>query len=332
MEKKMMVSVIVPVYKAEKFIAKCIESILGQTYKNLELILVDDGSPDRSGEICDEYAAKDNRIRVIHTDNHGVSHARNTGLDRATGEYVCFVDSDDWVSPDYIQNLIPEQGEDLVHGGYVHMAKGEMTKKAFFQAHTASRSQWRENFEENWSQGALMAPWGNSYKRAILEEHHIRFPTDLDIAEDMVFNLEYLIHCELVRYHEQCDYFYRVDNGDSLMNRHHECRTRGLIEGTQAKERIAGKPEYHIRWQEWGVALAHHRKWKKLSKGSQKKTVIRCLKKTYRTPYFRESIPFIRKHGTLDEKVETFFMNRFLHPMYPGFYKIIAGLSRLKRR
>lgn len=332
MEKKKIVSVIVPVYKAESFIGKCIESILGQTYRDLELILVDDGSPDRSGAICDEYAAKDERICVIHTSNHGVSHARNTGLDRATGEYVCFVDSDDWIAPNYIQNLLPEQGEDLVHGGYVRMANGVMIEKVFIQAHTTNRSQWKENFEENWLKGALMAPWGNSYKRAIIEKHHIRFHTDIDIAEDTVFNLEYLIHCDQVRYHEQCDYFYKTDNGDSLMNRHHECRTRGLIEVTQAMERLTGKPEYRIRWHEWGLALAHHRKWLKLSKGAKKRTVIRCLKDTYRNRYFRESIPFIRKNGTLDEKVETFFMNRFFHPMYPGFYKILVGLSRLKRR
>ena len=331
MGKEKMVSVIVPVYKAEQFIAKCIESILSQTYGNLELILVDDGSPDRSGAICDEYAAKDERIRVLHTANQGPSCARNTGIDHAKGEYLVFVDSDDWVTPVYIQNLIPEQGEDLVHGGYVRTVNGEMTQKVFFPAHTTDRTQWRDNFGVNWSGGALMAPWGNSYKREIIEKHNIRFHTDIDIAEDMIFNLEYLIHCDLVRYHGQCDYFYRADNSDSLMNRHHDCRTQGLERAAQIKERLTGKPEYHIRWQEWGNAVAHHRKWLKLSKGAEKRTVLRCLKDTYRNRYFRESIPFIRKYGTLDEKVETFFMNRFLHPLYPGCYKILASLGRLKR-
>ena len=327
-----MVSVIVPVYKAEGFIVKCIESILSQTYGDLELILVDDGSPDRSGEICDGYAAKDKRIRVLHTENRGVSNARNTGLDNATGEYVFFVDSDDWLSSRYIENLLPKHGEDLVHGGYIRIVNGEESGKVFFPAHTTDRSQWRDHFEEQWSKGALMAPWGNSFKRAIIEQHRIRFSTDLDIAEDMIFNLTYLLHCEQVRYIEQCDYFYQTDNGNSLMNRHHDCRTRGLMMATQTKEKLSGKPEYHIRWTEWGLAVMHHRKWLKGSKGKKRTIIAQCLKETYRNCYFRESIPFIRKHGTLDEKVETFFMNRFFHPMYPGCYKILVGISRLKRR
>ena len=91
------ISIIVPVYQAEKYISKCIESIVNQTYKNLEIILVDDGSTDRSGEICDEYGKKDNRIVVVHNKNKGVSVARNCGLDIATGDYITFVDSDDYI-------------------------------------------------------------------------------------------------------------------------------------------------------------------------------------------------------------------------------------------
>ena len=92
------VSVIVPVYKVENVLHYCIDSILNQTYKNFELILVDDGSPDNSGKICDEYAKKDNRIKVIYKENGGVSSARNCGIDAAKGKYVCFVDSDDYVN------------------------------------------------------------------------------------------------------------------------------------------------------------------------------------------------------------------------------------------
>lgn len=92
-------SVIVPVYKAEKYLHRCVESILTQTFTDFEILLIDDGSPDRSGEICDEYAKKDSRIKVFHKLNGGASDARNVGLDNAQGEYVCFVDSDDVVDP-----------------------------------------------------------------------------------------------------------------------------------------------------------------------------------------------------------------------------------------
>lgn len=103
--KKDLISVIVPIYKVEKYLNTCVDSIIAQTYKNLEIILVDDGSPDNCGRICDEYALKDSRIKVIHQQNGGLSAARNAGLDVATGEYIGFVDSDDYIAPDMYEKL-----------------------------------------------------------------------------------------------------------------------------------------------------------------------------------------------------------------------------------
>lgn len=100
-----LISVIVPVYNVEKYLPRCVDSILGQTYANLEIILVDDGSPDSSGAICDEYAAKDRRIKIIHKKNGGLSDARNVAIDIAKGEYITFVDSDDYVASDYVETL-----------------------------------------------------------------------------------------------------------------------------------------------------------------------------------------------------------------------------------
>lgn len=105
-ESKLKVSVIVPIYNVEKYLKKCIKSIIGQTYENIEIILVEDGSPDNSSEICDEFAKMDKRIKVIHKKNEGVSAARNSGLDVATGDYVCFVDGDDYVMPDYVEYML----------------------------------------------------------------------------------------------------------------------------------------------------------------------------------------------------------------------------------
>ena len=95
-----MISVIVPIYKVEPYLHRCVDSILAQTYQNIEVILVDDGSPDSCPEICDEYAAQDERIKVIHKANGGLSSARNAGLDAASGDWVSFIDSDDWIEPD----------------------------------------------------------------------------------------------------------------------------------------------------------------------------------------------------------------------------------------
>ncbi len=101
-----LISIIVPVYKVEPFLSRCVDSIIGQTFSNFELILVDDGSPDRCGEICDRYGTMDSRIQVIHKENGGLSDARNAGLEAARGDYICFVDSDDWVSPQYLEILL----------------------------------------------------------------------------------------------------------------------------------------------------------------------------------------------------------------------------------
>ncbi len=106
-----MISIIVPVYKDEPYLRQCVDSILNQTYRDIEVLLIDDGSPDRCGEICDEFAKKDQRIRVFHTENKGLSAARNLGLREAKGEYIGFVDSDDWIEPDMYEVLLKRMQE-----------------------------------------------------------------------------------------------------------------------------------------------------------------------------------------------------------------------------
>ena len=139
-EKKILISVIVPVYKVEQYLSKCIDSIIHQTYQHLEIILVDDGSPDRCGEICDEYAAKDSRIKVIHKENAGVNEARITGFKGSKGEYITFVDADDYISPLYVERLynpILEENIDMscVQWTIVkrnHLIKDKRIRQGFF--------------------------------------------------------------------------------------------------------------------------------------------------------------------------------------------------------
>ena len=109
-----LISVVLPIYNVEKYLNRCIKSIITQTYKNLEVILVDDGSPDHCPRICDEWAKKDARIKVIHKKNEGLGMARNTGIENATGEYICFVDSDDYIAPDTIEKVICNQRENKI--------------------------------------------------------------------------------------------------------------------------------------------------------------------------------------------------------------------------
>lgn len=116
-----LISIIVPVYNVEKYLNKCIDSIINQTYKNIEIILVDDGSTDNSGKICDEYLLRDSRIKVIHKNNGGLSSARNEGINISSGEYIGFVDSDDWVEPNMYEEMYKKilySNADIVDCGY----------------------------------------------------------------------------------------------------------------------------------------------------------------------------------------------------------------------
>ena len=132
-----MISVIVPVYKVEPYLHQCIDSILGQTYRDLEVLLIDDGSPDKCGEICDEYGRQDKRVRVFHTENRGLSAARNLGLNEATGEYIGFVDSDDWIVPDMYEVLLKrleENRADISVCGVSYEAIDSRREFAFIEA------------------------------------------------------------------------------------------------------------------------------------------------------------------------------------------------------
>lgn len=147
------ISVIVPVYNVEPYLSRCLDSICSQTYRDLEIILVDDGSPDASGKICDEYAQQDPRIRVIHTENHGAFSARNLALDRAEGAFIAFVDADDWLDADYFQvllNLALQHGADIAQcelrneGSYQQNRSICLGRDAVYQGENLTRAVFRE--------------------------------------------------------------------------------------------------------------------------------------------------------------------------------------------
>lgn len=189
-----MVSIIIPIYKAEKSIRSCIDSVIAQTYKDWELVLVDDGSPDISGEICDEYAQKDSRIRAFHKSNGGVSSARNRGLDEAIGERICFVDADDALEPNFLSKMAV-CSHDLVVCGFRSLQGLQITPDDIDVSGEAMGA-YIPKFFNSYS---APAPWAKLFKKEIIDKYHIRFNQKLKLTEDTIFNFEYLSHCISLR-------------------------------------------------------------------------------------------------------------------------------------
>lgn len=190
------VSIIVPVYKAETFLSRCIDSILNQEYRDFELLLVDDGSPDSSGEICDTYARNDSRIRVIHQPNSGVSIARNHAIDQARGTYLQFLDSDDWITSDATKLLVRSAEDfqaDLVIADFYRVIGERVSHKGDIdEDEIISREEFAEHMMENPADYYYGVIWNKLYRRELIEKHHLRMNPDISWCEDFMFNLEYI--------------------------------------------------------------------------------------------------------------------------------------------
>ena len=212
-----LVSIIVPVYKAEKYIHQCIDSLLTQTYRNIEVILVDDGSPDNCGKICDEYAAKDSRVKVIHQQNGGVSVARQTGIDHATGEYSIHADPDDWVELNMIEELVAKavaDNADIVICDFYRESKSEKTYDCQNPGDDLSASAVLRKILSQQLHGSCCNKLVN---RSRIEG--IGFtPEDLCILEDELYNIRILARKIKVSYLPKAFYHYRVENEHSLCN------------------------------------------------------------------------------------------------------------------
>lgn len=189
-----MISIIVPVYNAEQYLHRCIDSILAQSYTDFELLLIDDGSKDASGDICDEYAAKETRVRVFHKENGGVSSARNLGLDNAQGEYITFCDADDHVSEDWLAAYSEAiaNNVDLAIQGY-YAIDGDNTVEKQLQPHSGNTIEAkRQLVADLFAQEVYYYLWVKLFRRDLLEAHHIRFDKQSVLGEDTQFISKYL--------------------------------------------------------------------------------------------------------------------------------------------
>ena len=198
------VSVIVPVYNVEKYLKRCVDSLTGQTLSDIEIILVDDGSPDGCPALCDAFAAEDARIKVVHKQNEGQGFARNTGLGIATGEYVAFVDSDDYILPETYETLIKtaeSQDFDVVYNGYVYQyADGTKEEKCITDCKFIGKEEVKKYISEFLKLDKMtISTCMGIYRRQIIENNGILFLSERKyVSEDSIFNIHFLTKCERV--------------------------------------------------------------------------------------------------------------------------------------
>ena len=230
------VSVIVPVYKVEQYLNRCVESILNQTYKDLELILVDDGSPDKCGEICDKFVEQDSRVKCIHKKNGGLSSARNEALDIAVGEYIYFVDSDDWIEPELLEQCVKSinlYGADIVIFDWYDVW-GECRYRREYDANYVNDiiSVRQGIYWDN----VPSTVWSKFYKAELWKD--IRFPIDANF-EDLVVMPDIFHHAIEIFYLKSPLYNYLRVNSGSISNNISSKSDFGIFMGWEKREKIA---------------------------------------------------------------------------------------------
>lgn len=229
-----LITIIVPVYNGQHYLKECIESILGQSYSKIEVILVNDGSTDKSANIIDKYASHDKRIKVIHQENLGVCAARNAALDIALGEYICFVDMDDYLSADYISYFYK-----LIKKNNAEIAMTPVPLKFAGNAIIPSKANIADTVDI-WSglravkemlyYNITIGPWNKMISRKLIEQNKLRFNTSLSAGEGFSYSISCFQRADRVAVGHRKVYFYRLDNPNSVMTKFSLKMVKGSIE------------------------------------------------------------------------------------------------------
>lgn len=317
------ISIITPVYNVEKHLANCIKSILEQTYTDFELILVDDGSPDNSGNICDEYAKKDNRITVIHKENGGVSSARNIGLnwvlENSESKWINFIDSDDWVQPCYLQSLL----------NAVTNSDSSISACAFVECNEYSNDHEHLCFDYKCITGERFcvdqwvysnAPWAKLFPKRLFENQ--RFPEG-KIHEDAFVIYKILLPCERLAFIDAPLYCYNIGNNDSILRKPWTPDRLVLLDAIEERIDYCQKNGYNdyldteideyiktIRYYLYKIDQLGYQEYKEIINKKLKKALKkRCFKEKY---YWRKNVDIYEL-------------------AYPKTTKVLTIASRIKR-
>ena len=323
------VSVILPVYQVEKYLGICIESVINQSYQNLEILLIDDGSTDKSGKICDEYTARDGRIRVIHKENEGVSTARNVGIKQATGDYICFADSDDILEPDYVSYLL---GMALDKHVDVTVATDFFTTFGGKQvAHDCVKVVRGEDAAADILYYHIpIGCYCKMFKRSYLIDNEILFFPDVYIGEGFNFNVLAFSKADKVAIGHRKVYCYRRDNTSSAMTDFKEHKAEMAIKAIQIirdnlqikSSKLLGACDY-ADWHTQGDMY----NWMVLAKARRKYPVLynQCYKKVH-------SYAFQAIFAPVNKKERFRAVVQFIHPRLLAFMlEIRRWKSSLKK-
>lgn len=252
-------SVIIPVYKAEGTLKRCVDSLLCRPREDVEIILVNDGSPDGSGAICEQYAAQYPQVRYLYKENGGVSTARNLGLQNAAGTYITFVDSDDFVSEDYFSAFdaaLQSRDWDSIQMSYWRtdgVTVSAVIRKPF---RAASRSELSSAVINAICAKTINPPWAKVYKRSIIAGNSLHFPEGASIAEDRAFNIAYSTHIDSYCVCDVPVYYVSTENQESLSRRRQDdLEAQFGITGAYAEEAIAGAPISEAEKEQYRAAL-----------------------------------------------------------------------------
>lgn len=309
------ISVIVPVYNAKMYIKRCVDSILNQTYRNFELLLIDDGSSDNSGVICDEYAAKDNRIRVIHKDNSGVADTRNVGLQQANGDYILFVDSDDYIKVDMLEKLVKraiECDSDIVMCKYFTDKSGNLSTANMKYDEIYDGAERVKNgliylYYADYHNG-LYSLCNKLIKKCVFNSNNITFDTSLNRGEDAWFIFQCLKYCKRVDFIPEALYYY-YQNENSIMHniypdqyeRWVDMRKRLLKENEELKFEI----DFTLFYRDFFYKLAIYCK-NEIERGNDDR-----VKKILSDDFYRRTVKYVDK---LPMHIKLIHKSALIHP------------------
>ena len=299
MENKEVVSIVIPIYNVEAYLKQCLETIVNQTYPNLEIILVNDGSPDKSEEICKEFFKRDSRIRYVRQVNGGLSAARNTGIDLATGDYITFVDPDDWVTEDYVETLYTqlkkyEADVSIANYNLFNESTSKFLIKVTENDYSETLYEGREIIDQDAIQETRDMAWACAmmklYKISLFEE--LRFPVGKNV-EDNFLMYKLLLKANRVVHTEKCIYWYRVGRKDTLSQVWTEKRVLDEMEAKNEKLALLGMLGYDLTWHRYIYKTRLKRAIEKMEERTKKEVELR----DYLIKRVLDEVPYTKLNG-----------------------------------